>query len=98
VDLAMLTASSMRIENWRRIIPCIRRVRFHAIAVHERGILNAVRDGQERSIRQVSMAMGGPSVPLLTGAIATLLRRRVLVSDCDTRPWSWHTMIGVCRP
>lgn len=97
VDLATLTSHAMRTENWRRIIPRIRRVRLHSIAGVERALLTVLGDGQPRSIRQVIKDVRAAN-PLSIGAVATQLRMRNLTSDCDTRPWSWNTLLRAVNP
>ena len=93
IGIPELDAYRQRIENWRRIVPCIRRVRRHPIATVERQLLLALRDGEQRSIRYLRNVLTPCPAALVVGAIATLLRRRELRSDCDSRPWSLNTLL-----
>jgi hypothetical protein len=95
VNLRDLDSFAQRIENWRRIVPCIRRVKLHPTGAIERLILLALRDGQARSIRQLVAQLGEPSQALTVGAIALLLRKRSVSGDVDERPWSLNTMLQV---
>lgn len=93
IGLQHLNAYAMRIANWRRILPCARRVRCHPIAALECQILLSLRQGPV-TIRQITNLYSEVSSPALVyGAIACLLRKRQITSDCDTRPWSLHTLI-----
>ena len=93
IGIPELDAYRQRIENWRRIVPCIRRVRRHPIATVERQLLLALRDGEQRSIRYLRNVLTPCPAALVVGAIATLLRRRELRSDCDSKPWSLNTLL-----
>lgn len=93
IRLPHLDANTQRTENWRRIIPCIRRVRRHPISALELQILLRLRRGPQ-TIRQLTRAFLEVESPaLLYGAIACVLRKRQATSDCDTRPWSLNTLI-----
>ncbi|MBU8977758.1 hypothetical protein JI752_016540 [Lysobacter sp. MMG2] len=91
VSLRELSAAPTRIANWRRIVPHIRRVHFHDTHGIERQIL-AVCTGKQRSVRQLMGLVEAPA-GLFYGALAALLRRRLLEGDCDTRPWSLNTLV-----
>ena len=93
IGIPELDAYRQRIENWRRIVPCIRRVRRHPIATVERQLLLALRDGEQRSIRYLRNVLTPCPAALVVGAIATLLRRRELRSVCDSKPWSLITLL-----
>lgn len=94
INLHVLDGYRQRTENWRRVIPCIRRVRFHsanaqvgrqlAMCVHQRG-----RSTIGELIREFSDIHGG----FFYGALATLIRERMLHSDLDSRPWSTKTVV-----
>ena len=74
VPLIRLDMAAQRIENWRRIIPCIRRVRLHSTAALERSIVIGLQSGQKRTIREVLGSFPGESPGLVLGALAIVLR------------------------
>ena len=98
VPLIRLDMAAQRIENWRRIIPCIRRVRLHSTAALERSIVIGLQSGQKRTIREVLGSFPGESPGLVLGALAIVLRQRQLASDLDARPWSLNTILWSCSP
>lgn len=98
VTLATLDLAVQRTENWRRIIPCIRRVRSHSTATLERSIVIGFLPERKRSIREVLGSFSGEDPGLVLGALAIVLRQRLLESDLDIRPWSLNTMLWSCSP
>ena len=98
VTLATLDQAVQRTENWRRVIPCIRRVRLHSTATLQRSIVIGFQPGRRRSIREVLGSFPGENSGLVLGALAIVLRQRQLASDLDTRPWSLNTILWSCSP
>ena len=93
ISMADLDAKAQRIENWRRVVPCIRRVRSHPTAMLERRILQRLRHGEQRPLRWLQGQFNSENRGLLFGAIAILLRKRELTSDLDAKPWSLNTLV-----
>ena len=93
INLRVLDNHAQRIENWRRIIPCIRRVRLHATTATERQIAVLLHAQGRSTLRGLRARFGDLDTGTFYGAVAILLRRRELLSDLDTRPWSLETMI-----
>jgi hypothetical protein len=93
VTLTTLDLALQRTENWRRIIPCIRRVRLHSTAKLERSIVIGFQPGRKRSIREVLGSFSGENPGLVLGALAIVLRQRQLSSDLDIKPWSLNTIL-----
>lgn len=93
VNVDMLNQHIQRIENWRRIIPCIRRVRLHATAAVERQIAIFLHKKGRITLRNLHGHFSDVDVGIFYGAIATLLRKRELCADLDTRPWSLNTCV-----
>ena len=89
----MIDRAAQRIENWRRVIPCIRRIRNYPTATLQRLILLDFTPGRRRSIREVLAAFRDDDQALVLGALATLLRRRELRSDLDENAWSLNTCL-----
>ena len=98
VTLTDLNANAQRVENWRRIVPCIRRVRLHPTAMLERQVLLALRGVKHRSVRYLVNARPEGPAALTVGAIAILLRKRLIIADVDTRPWSSNTLVWSVQP
>jgi hypothetical protein len=93
VTIEDLNANVQRVENWRRIVPCIRRVRLHPIATLERQILQLLRNSEPKPIDDILQALPEEQVPKVLGAIATVLRKRYIFSDVDAKPWSLNTLV-----
>lgn len=93
VTLDELDSNVQRVENWRRIIPCIRRVKLLPMATLERVIVQSLRDGKRQTIRQLLKAHSNESTAKLLGAIALALRHRYIEADLDTKPWSLNTCV-----
>ncbi len=93
LTLETLNGYAQRIENWRRIISCVRRARLHGTAVLERRIALALPHGSCSTIRTVRHGLPDANDALFLAAVATLLRRREIRADVDTRPWSWNTRL-----
>lgn len=93
VTLSMLDKASQRTENWRRVIPCIRRIRTYPTATQERLILLGVQPGVRRTVREVLAKFANDHQAIVLGALATVLRRRELCSDLDNAPWSLNTQL-----
>jgi hypothetical protein len=95
VTLDELNSNVQRVENWRRIIPCIRRVKLLPMATLERVIVQSLRDGKHQTIRQILKAHSNESTAKLLGGIALALRHRYIEADLDTKPWSLNTWLWV---
>ncbi|WP_445143368.1 hypothetical protein [Dyella sp. Tek66A03] len=93
VNLHVLNKYIQRVENWRRVIPCIRRARLHGTAAIERQILVMLHRVERATLRSLYANFGDDNAGIFFGAIAMLLRKRELCSDLDTRPWSMHTCV-----
>lgn len=93
INLRVLNNHAQRIENWRRIIPCIRRVRLHATTATERQIASLLHSQGRSTLRSLRTRFADMDAGTFYGAVAILLRRRELLSDLDTRPWSLDSMI-----
>lgn len=93
VHIGVLDNHIQRVENWRRVIPCIRRVRLHATAAIERQVALTVHARKRVSLRELRECFLDIDIGIFFGAVAILLRRRELQSDLDTRPWSLNTWI-----
>lgn len=93
VTLDELDSNVQRVENWRRIIPCIRRVKLLPMASLERVIVQKLRDGKRQTIRQIIKAHSNESTAILLGALALALRHRHIKADLDTKPWSLNTWV-----
>jgi len=93
LTLDVLNAHAQRIENWRRIISCIRRARFHGTAAIERRIALALCGGMRSTIRAVHRELTDAGDPLFYAAVARLLRHREICADVDSRPWSENTQL-----
>lgn len=93
VTLNDLNANVQRVENWGRIIPCIRRVRLLPMATLERVVVQSLRDGERKTIRQLLKAHSDEPPAKLLGAISLALRRRYLEADLDLKPWSLNTWV-----
>lgn len=93
VNLSTLDEYAQRIENWRRVVPCIRRVRSHSTALIAHLLLRSLKDGAARTIRQILASLADHDAALVLGALAGLLRKRDLQADLDEKPWSLHTRV-----
>lgn len=97
VGTQALNADAQRISNWRRIVPCIRRIQTHPTRTIQVRITQHLGSDGTHSIRSVLNALSDTNEALVLGAIGTLLRVRRITSDCDVRPWSLNTMLSGCR-
>jgi hypothetical protein len=93
-----LDANVMRIDNWRRIAPTIRRVSAHPTAALERQVIKLLGAGTKMSLADIQSALIGHSPALVLGVVGILLRRRHLEGDVDQRLWSLHTRVWARRP
>lgn len=93
INLAVLDGNAQRVENWRRVIPCIRRVRLHATRAIELQIAAMVHKVGKQTLRELRGRFTEVNEGLFWGALATLLRRRELASDLDSRPWGFLTLV-----
>lgn len=93
VNLRVLDHHIQRIENWRRVIPCIRRVRLHGTAALERQIAVLLHTHGRSTLRSLQLRFADLDAGTFFGAVGILLRRRELLSDLDTRPWSLDTLV-----
>lgn len=93
LTLDALDAYAQRIENWRRIISCIRRARCHSTSVLERRVALTLSQGSRCTIRGIHDGVPDADDGLFLAAVATLLRRREIQADVDSRPWSWNTQL-----
>ncbi|WP_461446046.1 hypothetical protein [Metallibacterium scheffleri] len=93
LTLDVLDAHAQRIENWRRITASIRRARLHSTSVLERQLALALSRGSRCTLRKVHDELPDANDALFIAAVATLLRRREILADVDSRPWSWNTQL-----
>ncbi|WP_038618215.1 hypothetical protein [Dyella jiangningensis] len=98
VHIGVLDSHIQRVENWRRVIPCIRRVRLHATSAIERQIALMVHARRRLSLRDLRERFLDVDAAIFFGSVAILLRRRELQSDLDTRPWSLNTCVWTEAP
>lgn len=92
VAFSDLDANKMRVDNWRRVIPCIRRVKFHETSSVERQLSEWIpRNGA--SLQQLVDAHGCVPQGVLLGTVGLLIRKRHWASDLDSAPWSLHTRL-----
>lgn len=95
LTLNALNAHAQRIENWRRIISCIRRVSFYGTAALERRISLSLRGEIRSTIRGIHGQFTDVGDALFYAAVAKLLRHREIGADVDSRPWSENTQLWV---
>ena len=95
ITVRTLDGHIQRVENWRRIIPCIRRVQLHPTAAIERQIAVIVHAQKKMPLRDLQRHFSSVEPGIFFGAVATLLRRRELEGDLDTRPWSLKTLLWI---
>lgn len=80
----------MRIDNWRRVIPCMRRIRPHLTGALERHFYETVH---QRSVSIAELLARQVAASLMLGYMGLLLRRGTIQSDLDERPGSLHTRL-----
>ncbi|MGH8113095.1 MAG: hypothetical protein ACREPL_14435 [Rhodanobacteraceae bacterium] len=93
INLQTLDDHTQRVENWRRVVPCIRRTCRHPTSGLQRQIAIVVGADGKKSLRTVRNQFSDVDAGLFWGAVATILRRRELASDLDSRPWSLNTLV-----
>ncbi len=93
VTKAELNSGFQRVDNWKRIIPCIRRIQMHSTATIEKLILLTFKDRKKISIRDIVTTFNSEPKGIVYGAIAALLRKRILCADLDIYPWCLNTML-----
>lgn len=93
-----LDANVMRIDNWRRIVPAIRRVSAHPTDALERQMITLLSKGSKMSVADILSALIGHPPALVLGVVGILLRQRQLEGDLDQRLWSLHTRVWARRP
>lgn len=93
VTLADLDAHRMRIDNWRRIVPAIRRIRAFPTMTVEREFLQQVGAYASLPVSAALSALDRHPPAMVLGVIGMLLRQRKLQADVERRPWSLHTQL-----
>lgn len=92
ITFSDLDANKMRVDNWRRVVPCIRRVKLHATSSLGRQLSEWIpRNGA--TLRQLLDAHSCVPQGVLLGAVGLLVRKRHWASDLDSAPWSLHTCL-----
>jgi hypothetical protein len=89
-----LKAHAQRVDNWPRILACIRRLMVGTSPVIERRILWAVVSPRPLTMRELAYQLSDIPPAVLRGTVCALLRKRELASDLDTAPWSMSTKLG----
>lgn len=97
VTLSDLDDHRLRVDNWRRIVPAIRRTRPHPTIAVERQILCLLGDDASKTVSAILEASPTNAPALIVGVIGLLLRQRKIDADLDRRPWSLHTKVHVRR-
>ncbi|KRD79742.1 hypothetical protein ASE43_02245 [Lysobacter sp. Root983] len=83
----------MRIDNWRRIIPAIRRIRVFPTVAIERELVQQVGTSASLPVSAALSALDRHPPAMVLGVIGLLLRQRKLRADVERRPWSLHTQL-----
>ena len=88
-----IDANAQRVENWPRIVACIRRLLVGVSPVVERRILLELGSARAVSMRELAFRLVDVNPAVLRGTVAALLRRREICSDLDVAPWSMATKL-----
>lgn len=88
-----LKANAQRVENWPRIIACIRRLHVGISPVVERRVLFEFTTNRVLTIRELAYRLPDVNPAVLRGTVCALLRKREIASDLDTAPWSMSTKL-----
>lgn len=92
-----LNANAQRVENWPRIIACIRRLLVGVSPVVERRILLELGAVRGISMRELACRLADLNPAVLRGTVAALLRKREICSDLDVAPWSMATKLRMAE-
>lgn len=92
-----LKANAQRVENWPRIVACIRRLLVGVSPVVERRILFELGSVRAVSMRELACRLIDVNPAVLRGTVAALLRRREICSDLDAAPWSMATKLRLAE-
>lgn len=88
-----LKANAQRVENWPRIIACIRRLLVGTSPVLERRILFEFASTKVMTVRELAARLSDVNAAVLRGTACALLRKREIASDLDVAPWSMSTKL-----
>lgn len=92
-----LKANAQRVDNWPRIIACIRRLLVGVNPVVERRILLELGSARVVSIRELAYRLADLNPAVFRGTVAALLRKREICSDLDVAPWSMATKLHLAE-
>lgn len=93
VTLSDLDEHRLRVDNWRRIVPAIRRIRSHPTAAVERQALALLAKEATATVAFLLEAFPTHPPAIVFGVVGLLLRRRQVYADVDRRPWSLQTQV-----
>ena len=93
----VLDANRQRILNWGRAIPAFQRCRHRPLQLLEHIVIARLGDGKATSIGEFILAIQD-SPALIVAAVVSLLRKRALVSDLDSRTWGKHSKVWLVKP
>jgi len=93
IDVGVLDGHLQRIENWRRIIPCVRRVQLSSTKAIELQISTFVGRAKKVTLRELKHHFPEVEDGIFFGSVGILLRRRELQADVDSYPWSLNTSV-----
>lgn len=92
----VLDASRQRILNWSRAIAAFQRCRHRPLQLLEHIVIARLSDGEAACIGELILSMQEPPA-LIVAAVVSLLRKRALVSDLDSRTWSKHSKVWLVK-
>lgn len=92
-----LNANAQRVENWPRVVACIRRLLVGVSPVVERRILLELGAAKGMSMRELAYRLADLNPAVIRGAVAALLRKREICSDLDVAPWSMATKLRLAE-
>jgi hypothetical protein len=93
VTAADLDSAHQRIINWFRVLAAYSRCRHRSLAVLEHVIMARIDHAHEITIAQLLHWLPEEQPALVLGALASVLRKRVVCSDLDTETWGMHSRL-----
>ena len=93
VTLEDLDAQQQRVQNWRRALSVLQRCRRRPLEVVELALCARLASDEKLSLGKILDQFTNSPAAIVLASAVSLLCKRALRSDLDTKPWSRHTLV-----
>jgi len=93
VTLEDLNSQQQRIANWTRALGVLHRCRRRPLEVLELALNACLASREKLSLGSILDQFANSPAAIVLAAVVSLLCKRALQSDLDTKPWSRHTLV-----